>query len=277
MLIFLGLLLDTENQVVRIPADKICKAMEMIDYFLDRQNKKVTILQVQKLCGFLNFLCRCIVPGRVFTARLYSLTAGTKLKPHHHVRVKEENRLDLMVWREFLSWPDVFCIPFAECGEIKADEVNMYSDALGKIGFGAICNTSWMFGQWSKALFIDRFEPSIEYLELFALMAGMLTWLHRFKNKKIILFCDNISVVHMINNTSSRCKNCMVLLRLVVLHSMKCNVRLFAKYVRSKDNGLGDALSRLDFQRFRKLGPNMERRPTEPPADIWPVERIWVP
>ena len=192
------------------------------------------------------------------------------------MRVKEENRLDLMVWREFLSWLDVFCIPFTECGEIKADEVNMYSDASGKIGFGAICNTSWMFGQWSKALFIDRFEPSIEYLELFALMAGVLMWLHHFKNKKIILFCDNISVVHMINNTSSRCKNCMVLLRLVVLHSMICNVRLFAKYI-SKDNGLSDALSRLDFQRFRKLGPNMERRPTEPPADIWPVERIWVP
>ena len=108
-------------------------------------------------------------------------------------------------------------------------------------------------------------------------MAGALTWLHWFKNKKIILFCDNISVVHMINNTSSRCKNCMILLCLVVLQSMKCNVRLFTKYVRSQDNGLNNALSRLDFQRFRKLGPNIEDKLTEPPVDIWPGEQIWVP
>ena len=207
VLVFLGLMLDTENQVVCIPADKISKAMEMIDYFIDCRNKKVTVLQVQSLCGFLNFLCRCVMPGRVFTTRLYSLIAGSdKLKQHHHVRVKEENRLELMVWKVFLSRPEVFCIPFAECGVILASEVNMFSDSSGKISFGAICNDSWMYGKWDKVLFLERFEPSIEYLELYALTAGVLTWLERFRNRKIFLFCDNLSVVHMINNTSAKCK-----------------------------------------------------------------------
>ena len=116
-----------------------------------------------------------------------------------------------------------------------------------------------MYGKWDKVLFLERFEPSIEYLELYALTARVLTWLERFRNRKIFLFCDNISIVHMINNTSAKCKNCMVLLRLVVLETMKCNVRLFAKYVCSEDNGLSDALSRLDFRHFCNLGPQNEK------------------
>ena len=64
LLTFLGLLLDTENQVVCIPEDKIKKALYLIQEFLTK--RKATLLDFQKLTGSLNFLCRCIVPGRAF-------------------------------------------------------------------------------------------------------------------------------------------------------------------------------------------------------------------
>ena len=73
-LTFLGMLLDTERQIVGIPLEKIAKALELIRFFLGRS--KVTMLQFQKLCGFLNFLCRAIVPGRVFVCRLYAKTSS---------------------------------------------------------------------------------------------------------------------------------------------------------------------------------------------------------
>ena len=62
----LGLLLDTKRQLVCIPEDNFCKALNMISYFLNKANKKATVLQFQKLCGSVNFLCRHIVPGRTF-------------------------------------------------------------------------------------------------------------------------------------------------------------------------------------------------------------------
>ena len=62
MLVFLGFLINTVNQVVCIPTDKIQKALEIIELFLKSQ--KVTVHQVQHLCGTLNFLCRCVVPAR---------------------------------------------------------------------------------------------------------------------------------------------------------------------------------------------------------------------
>ena len=110
-LVFLGLLIDTVNQCVCIPIEKIQKAVELIDSILNKKSKKVTLNQLQKVCGFLNFLGRCVIPGRAFTRRLYTYTANDKLKPHHHIRVNAEMRDDLKMWVTFLKHPTVFCRP----------------------------------------------------------------------------------------------------------------------------------------------------------------------
>ena len=101
LLTFLGLLIDTINQSIGIPLDKLQKAMDLIQYVLDKRNKKITLLQLQKLTGFLNFLCKCVVPGRTFLRRLYSLGANDKLLPHHHIRITAECRMDMEIWMKF--------------------------------------------------------------------------------------------------------------------------------------------------------------------------------
>ena len=278
-LIFLGLLLDTVRQVTCVPMDKLIKANNWVDYFLNKKNKKATVQEFQKLCGTLNFLCRCIVPGRAFLRRLYIDTTkdGKRLKAHHHVRITEENRLDLLVWKELLSNPDSHYRPFMEAHSWNAKEVDMYSDASGnfELGFGAYCGTEWSWGRWDTS-FCEQVKPSIEYLELYAVLVMVLNWIKIFENKRMVLFCDNQSVVHMINKNSSRCKNCMVLMRMLVAESLLWNVRVYAKYVNTKDNGKADALSRLDFKRFRNLSQGtMNEYPTEVPAAICPISKIW--
>ena len=92
------------------------------------------------------------------------------------------------------------------------------------LGFGCILNDRWIFGQWEDQ-YIERFKPSIEYLELFASVAGVLTWQSSAElvNTRVVVFCDNQATVVMINNLSSSCKNCMVLLRKLVLNGLKYN------------------------------------------------------
>ena len=80
----------------------------------------------------------------------------------------------------------------------------------------------------------------------------------------------------MINNSSSSCRHCMVLIRIIVLESMIQNVRVFAKYVKSKDNGKADALSRLNFDKFFELGPDMNELPESIPDQIWPLDKMWL-
>ena len=124
-----------------------------------------------------------------------------------------------------------------------------------------------------------QFKPSIEYLELFAVTAAVLSWIHKFKNKRVILFCDNRSVVDMINNTSSSCKNCMVLIRMIVLKGLIENVRVFARHVEGVKNELADSLSRNKIEYFKELsnhlGRTWDEKPTTVPEQLWPISKIW--
>ena len=88
---------------------------------------------------------------------------------------------------------------------------------------------------------------------MFALTAGVLTWICRFSNLRVTLFTDNQTVQTMINKCTTSCKNCLTLVRLVVLECLKFNVSLFAEFVKSEDNGMADALSRGQFSRFWDL------------------------
>ena len=278
-MVFLHLLIDTINQLVCIPVEKIEKARLLIESIIHKESRKVTLNQLQKVCGFLNFLGRCVIPGRAFMRRLYVYTASDKLKPHHHIRVNAEMRDDLKMWLAFLEHTLVFCRPFLDFSTfLVADKINMYSDASGKIGMGAICREHWMFQTWNP-IFIRKWKPSIEYLELFAVAAAVLAWIHLFRNRRIILFCDNKSVVDMINQTSTSCKNCMVLTRIIVLKGLVDNVRVFARHVEGVKNVFADSLSRDKIDYFKKLCMDQDRvidpQATPVPSSLWPVEQIW--
>ena len=147
-----------------------------------------------------------------------------------------------------------------------------------KLGIGAICGSAWLFKQWDEQFMIKN-NPSIEYLELYGVLAAVLSWIHLFRNKRIILHCDNSSVVEMINSTTSSCKNCMVLIRLLVFKSLIENVRIFARHVSGVKNYLSDSLSRMKIEKFHELagkdGLCFNNLPTNIPEDLWPMEKIW--
>ena len=278
LLTFLGLLIDTINQKICIPLDKLSKAFELLEYVLNKRNKKITLHNLQKLTGFLNFLCRCVMPGRTFIRRLYSLGANDKLLPHHHIRITAECRMDMQIWMKFLHDPMISCRPFINCFQQTAEDIDMYSDASGAIdkGYGAYCAHRWSVKAWDEE-WMRVEKPSIEYLELYAVTVAIMLWIKDFKNSTILLHCDNDSVCKMINKSSSSCKNCMVLLRLIVLECLRHNVQVTAEWLATGDNGKADALSRLEFDRFWDLcSIRMDEEPTEPPNEIWPITKIWM-
>ena len=69
----------------------------------------------------------------------------------------------------------------------------------------------WTCMTWDQC-WMKQEQPSIEYWELYAVAVGVLIWINKFKNSRILLHCDNDSVCKMINKSTSGCKNCMVLL-----------------------------------------------------------------
>ena len=100
---------------------------------------------------------------------------------------------------------------------------------------------------------MPHWDPSITYLELYAMTAGILVWIERFCNLRIILFCDNESAMNILNNNSSNCKNCMVLIRLIVMKCLIHNVRIYCRQIESAKNSVADSLSRHQMSRFARL------------------------
>ena len=151
--------------------------------------------ELQKLCGFLNHLCCCIVPGRAFTRHLYAFTSGTLL-PHHHININQEMRSDLSTWLTFLESSTVYCRPFADYSKtITAKVLLWYTDAFKnkKLGFGGLFNTRYYWTSWTDSdklwnkgtQFIVDMDPSIEYLELYAVTVSVLLRIHKVKNTRI--------------------------------------------------------------------------------------------
>ena len=83
----------------------------------------------------------------------------------------------------------------------------------------------------------------------------------------------------MINLTTTSCKNCMVLIRIIVLKGLIENVRVFARDVKGVNNGIADSLSRLKYRQFYKLcrqeNRTVEKLASKVPDAIWPMDKIW--
>lgn len=273
VVVFLGYLINSRTGTISIPVEKRDKAVQMIEVML--RQKKTRMINIQQLAGVLNFLCNAIVPGRAFTRRLYAKTAG--LKQFHHTRVDSEMRQDLLTWQKFLAMSDsvTICRPFADFAEDKLTEIiDCSSDASTKIGFGCAYRNKFAFGIWGDQL--KDFEVSINWMELYALCVGVYLFSPQLANRRVTILCDNTSVVDMVNKSSSKSRECMILIRHIVLKAMVHNTRIFVQHIPGEKNIKSDLLSRNKLQEFtNKFGSSMDCEPMELPGEIWPIPKVW--
>lgn len=259
------------------------------------ESKKAEVGDLESLARLLNFFNKAIFPGRAFTRRMYAKFSGKmllhsdkskngRLQKHHHIQLDKEFKDDCRTWLSFLETGNVaVCHPYIDLKQNRPDLKTLlfYTDATQatNLGFGGIFNAHWMFGKWEHN-YIERYEPSIEYLELFAVCAAVFAWSEELANLRFTLFCDNQSVVTMLNNSTSGCKNCMVLIRMLTLRSLKFNMRVQAKWVASKQNRKSDLLSRQKIALFlseaKSEGCSLDCYPTPVPEELWLVSKLWV-
>ena len=150
------------------------------------------------------------------------------------------------------------------------------NSARHDFGFGAMFRKNWLFGQWEEGFIKDK-DPSIAFLELYAVCIAVFTWAAELKNLRFSLYCDNQSVVNMINKTTSGCSKCMVLIGMLTLKSLEINTRIFAKYVSTKQNLLADVLSRQNLVKFKRdlQHLDMNEHPSQLPDELWPLSKFW--
>ena len=261
---FLGIILDSQKAEARLPQDKLSRLQDELTKWAKR--KKATLAELQSLIGTLNFACKVIPPGRAFLQRIIQLTIGLT-KPYHHVTLNADFHADIEMWKTFLvSWNGkaFFLNNFWE----TSDQLHLFTDASGSLGFGGIYGTQWFQGAWQPDHTLTSKGISIAWQELYAIIVPCAIWSKQWVRKRVIFHCDNISVVHIVNSKRSPCKKIMQLVRKLTLMTMQYNSYFRAQHVPGPSNEIADSLSRFQVHRFRQLAPSAKELPEEIPTSI---------
>jgi hypothetical protein len=257
-----GFLLDTISMHVIFPPEKIHKTTVLLQDF--SRKRRITLRELQSICGLLNFACRAVAPGRTFLRRIIDLTRGLRM-PHHYVRLSNEARADALAWLTFLQHFNGTSMFLADPW-ISSETLRLGTDASG-IGYAGVFGKKWFMGLWPTSWS----NIHITAKELFPILVAMQLWSPLWRNHKIIFFCDNSAVVDIINMQSCRDKGVMDIVRKLVVIGLQCNILFRAKHIPGKVNVICDKLSRDLLQDARKMAPWLEASPTIIPNNWLPT------
>ena len=234
---FVGIEVDSILMEKRLPSDKLEKIRKLLKSF--QHKKKATLVELQSLIGLLNFACSVVIPGRPFLRHLIDLTMGLRA-PHYRRRLIKEARADLHAWSVFIPvrW-------------LTPDILNLYTDS-SNIGFGDYLNNEWFAGEWPETW--KNFHITIK--EPFPIVLAVEMWAKYLQNRCIIFHTDNIACAYIINKLSSKESTLMVLVRRLVVQSLKYNIMFKAEHLPGIQNNLSDKLSRQQITEFLRLFPH---------------------
>ena len=261
---FVGITLDSIRMEARLPEDKLEKCRTMLLDFYKR--RKVTLRELQSLIGLLNFTCSVVLPGRAFLRRLIDLTRGIR-RPHFKIRLNKDAKSDLIVWLSFLEQYNGRTFFLDE--RMSASRYEITSDAAGSKGYGALFKTHWFYGSWPESWQ----SLNITVLELFPIVIALHIWGDQLADKCVTFVTDNAALVDIINKQTSKHKIVMILIRDMVLTTLKFNIFFTARHLPGKLNERADLISRFQIERFKAISPGMDEFPTPVPENLQP--RNW--
>ena len=130
-----------------------------------------------------------------------------------------------------------------------------------------------MFFQWPQNWIDLGILKDITFLEFVPIVLSMAIWGSRlqnkkvkFQNKKVKFYIDNRALVDIINTQTSKSKRVMALMRPFILYTLQNNIIFRARHIEGKNNEIADAISRQQWDRFRRLAPQAQANPREIPA-----------
>ena len=248
---FLGITIDTINQELRLPEEKLKRLLETLSQW--EQRKSCTRKELESLIGSLQHACTVIQPGRSFMRSAIPLLKVAKCQ-HHHIRLSTELRSDLAWWRIFARhWNGTaLVIPH------NAKRFEFTSDASGSWGSGAWYENYWFNVPWTETC--KRLHITVK--EMAPIVVATIVWGHTWKGGQVTVFCDNTAVVAAITNRSCKEKHVMRLLRVLFFVEAHYQFTIAAKYIPGPNNTLADHLSRNQHGLFLTMHKTAHSKPT---------------
>ncbi|VDH90181.1 Hypothetical predicted protein [Mytilus galloprovincialis] len=127
--------------------------------------------------------------------------------------------------------------------------------------FGGFYQNHWFQGNFPEDLNLTE-ESSIAFFELYPIVMACVLWGHYWPRKRILFYCDNLSVVEIITKGRSKVPSIMKLMRKLTFHSAMHNYVVHVRHIPGTQNSIADSISRYQMEKFRKLAPKADQIPT---------------
>ena len=85
----------------------------------------------------------------------------------------------------------------------------------------------WAYGTWPDACKAHN----ICFLEYCPIVTPLSTWSNELRSERVLLFTDNYSVVHVINNQTTKDTKMLALLRRMVLICLRNNIFFRTRHI----------------------------------------------
>ena len=254
---FAGFELDTHSMVIRLPQKKLTKARHLVQNAIEQ--KSLSLLDIQHITGYLNFLSTVIPLGRTFLRRLYNMELhfppGARSSKR---RLSREAGKDLSWWHQVLR-----NTPERSIALQKREVVQAWSDAASTEGLGAFFLESTQTTPQPDAAFSIAFpkyiieaKEHINTLEMRAVEQVLLYWGRLWRGKLLVIHVDNQAVAYGLAKRTMRGAPMRVLRRCLLL-AAEYDLDLEARWVSTTENALADALSRADYYRITNIAPQL--------------------
>ena len=225
-----------------MPKNKLTSLKDDIVTWIGR--KKATKRELQQIIGKLIWATKLIRASRPFVRRLIDLMCTAK-RPSHRVRLTAGVREDL-------NWLAATCVKFngtaVYLSKSPEPEHAMSTDA-STAGGAAFLDGDWFYINWETDL-PSMADKHINIKELYTVLLAIRRWCNTFKNKLVLLEIDNMMCVFCLRKGSSKNPQAMAYIREIYTLAASYNFGFLIKYIKSKDNVMADALSRLDTCEF---------------------------
>lgn len=261
---YLGLGINTASQTLFIPHDKVTSLNDQLRDLCNR--KKITLQQLQSLCGLLAFCGRALPAARAFIRRFYGAMSSA-YRPHHMIRVTSGMRQDALVLLKFIHSFNGTC-PFPDQLWSLDTDLEFFTDSAKLTGGGVYFHGEWAYISWPEH-WDSATRQDISYLELIPIVMGIYIWGCQLSNSKLLLHTDNMALVSIINSKSSKSPRVMSLIRPLVLKCLHLNLQIKAQHIAGKLNEIADSISRFQWHRFRQLAPAASPNPQPIPSEFW--------
>lgn len=266
---FAGVEFDNSNMVICLPPKKLQKARGPVQTAIAK--KSLSLLELQSITGYPNFVSIVVPLGRTFLRRLYNLElyfpAGSR---HQNRRMSSEALKDLASWDEILSQA-----PQRSIHSQKRETISTWTDAASTKGLGAFFISNLQPIPQPDMAFsiavprdVSRKKEHINTQEMRAVEQALLYWGPSCHGKRVLVHTDNRSVPYGIAKRTIR-SGSMEVLRRCLLLAAEYDLELEAEWISTNANELADALSRFDYEKITDLAPQLIQEICSPQKHGW--------